>query len=96
MPWPWQRWRQRQAQRNGRFAACFEPYRGEEWVALDLETTGLDPRVDEILSIAAVRGDAQRLRLRERLELTVRSRSERIADSTRHHQLRPVDVHDAL
>ena len=96
MHWPWQRWRQRRAQADGRFAACFEAYRGDEWVALDLETTGLDPRVDEILSIAAVRGDAHRLRLRERLELTVRSRSDRIAGSSRHHQLRPVDVRDAL
>lgn len=96
MLWPWQRWRHRRARRDGRFAACFAPCRGDEWVSLDLETTGLDPRVDEILSIAAVRGDAQRLRLRERLLLTVRSRSHRIGGSSRYHQLRPVDVRDAL
>jgi len=93
---PWRRWRERRAQREGRFATCFGPEPEGEWVSLDLETTGLDPRRDQILSMAAVRGDAARLYLRDRLDLTVRSRSPRIADAVRYHRLRPMDVRDAM
>lgn len=96
--WPGvaRRWWERRAHAGGPHAACFTPHRGDDWVALDLETTGLDPARDEILSIAAIPGATNRLQLRDRLVLTVRSRSTRIGDAIRHHGLRPVDVHDGL
>ena len=43
-----------------------------EWVALDCETTGLDVRTDEIVSIGAVRIEGDRIVTSERLELLVR------------------------
>ena len=96
LPGPARRWWERRVHRDGAFAACFKPSHGSEWVALDLETTGLDPARDEILSIAAVPGHAHCLYLRDRLQLTVRSRSSRIGEAIRHHRIRPVDVQDGL
>ena len=86
------RWLERRAARHGPHAALFAPSSGEEWVSLDLETTGLDPARDEILSIGAVRGCGRRVRLRDRFELMVRSDSARIGEAVRHHRIRPVDV----
>jgi DNA polymerase-3 subunit epsilon len=94
--WPWTRWLERRRHAGGPYAALFEPYRGNEWVALDLETTGLDPARDEILALAAVPGEGSRLKLRERLDLLVRSDSSRIAEAIRHHRLRPDDVAEGV
>jgi DNA polymerase-3 subunit epsilon len=43
-----------------------------EWVSLDCETTGLNVRTDEIVSIGAVRIVGNRIMTSERLELLVR------------------------
>lgn len=96
MNWPWTRWLERRRHAGGPHAALFEPYLGEEWVALDLETTGLDPARDEILALAAVPGEGSRLKLRERLDLLVRSDSPRITEAIQHHRLRPDDVADGV
>lgn len=92
MSWPWTRWLERRRHAQGPHAALFAPHSGEDWVALDLETTGLDPSRDEILALAAVPGQGRRLLLRERIDLLVRSDSPRITEAIRHHRLRPDDV----
>lgn len=92
MNWPWTRWLERRRHAGGPHAAMFKPYLGDEWVALDLETTGLDPGRDEIIALAAVPGAGTRLKLRERLDLLVRSDSSRITEAIKHHRLRPDDV----
>lgn len=92
MNWPWTRWQERRRHGHGPHAALFESHAGEDWVALDLETTGLDSRKDAILAIAAVRAEGNRLKLRDRLDLLVRCDSPRITEAIRHHRLRPADV----
>jgi DNA polymerase-3 subunit epsilon len=94
--WPWTRWLERRRHAGGEYGALFAPYRGDEWIALDLETTGLDPSRDEILSLAAVPGQGTRLKLRDRLDLVVRSDSPRITEAIRHHRLRPDDVAEGV
>lgn len=72
------------------------PYHGEELVSLDLETTGLDPRSDEIVSIAAVPIRNGVLRLSERFTCLVCPGRDFDIQSIRHHRLRPSEVADAL
>ncbi|PKM15818.1 MAG: DNA polymerase III subunit epsilon [Gammaproteobacteria bacterium HGW-Gammaproteobacteria-2] len=72
------------------------PYHGEELVSLDLETTGLDPRSDEIVSIAAVPIRGCVLRLSERFTCLVSPGREFDIESIRHHRLRPSEVAGAL
>jgi DNA polymerase-3 subunit epsilon len=67
-----------------------------EWVSLDCETTGLNVRSDEIISIGAVRIVGNRILTSERLELLVRPEKGVSADSVRIHRLREQDVAQGL
>lgn len=74
------------------FRYMFEVPPENEWVSLDCETTGLNVRSDEIISIGAVRIVGNRLMTSERLELLVRPERGVSADSVRIHRLRETDV----
>ena len=75
-----------------RFRFMWDAPPANEWVALDCETTGLNVRTDEIISIAAVRINGNRVMTSERLELLVRPERRVSAESVRVHQLREQDV----
>lgn len=78
------------------FAFMFDPPPPNEWVALDCETTGLDPRNDEIVSIGAVRIVGERVLTSQRLELLVRPTRAVPGESVRIHRLRGRDLQDGL
>jgi len=67
-----------------------------EWVSVDCETTGLDTRRDDIISIGAVRIVGDRVMTSEALSLLVRPSKALTADSVRVHRLRDQDVADGL
>jgi DNA polymerase-3 subunit epsilon len=75
-----------------RFRFMWDAPPDDEWVALDCETTGLNVRTDEIISIAAVRIRGNRVMTSERLELLVRPEKRVSAQSVRVHHLREQDV----
>lgn len=64
----------------------------EEFIALDCETTGLNPRVDDIIAIAAVRISGNRILTSDRFEAIVRPDKKPTSDSIKVHQLREQDV----
>lgn len=78
------------------FKFMFDPAPEGEWVSLDCETTGLNVRTDEIISIGAVRIVGNRIMTSERLELLVRPEHGVSAESVRIHRLRELDVAQGL
>jgi DNA polymerase-3 subunit epsilon len=71
----------------------FRPGPPDEAVSLDCETTGLDPRVDEVVAVAAVRIRGNRILASERFEATVRPEDARSSSaSIKVHGLRERDV----
>jgi DNA polymerase-3 subunit epsilon len=78
------------------FRFMFEAPPPNEWVSLDCETTGLNVRSDEIISIGAVRIVGNRILTSERLELLVRPQKGVSADSVRIHRLREKDLEQGL
>jgi DNA polymerase-3 subunit epsilon len=78
------------------FKFMFDPSPPNEWVSLDCETTGLNTRTDEIISIGAVRIVGKRIMTSERLELLVRPERGVSAESVRIHRLREQDVAQGL
>lgn len=96
IPQGWLRLLQRawrlQRLRDPAYRFMFEPPPPGEWVALDCETTGLNVRLDEIISIGAVRIVGNRIITSDRLELLVRPEHGVSAQSVRIHRLREQDV----
>jgi DNA polymerase-3 subunit epsilon len=78
------------------FKFMFDAPPPNEWVALDCETSGLNVRTDEIISIGAVRIVGNRIMTSERLELLVRPERGLTADSVRIHRLRERDLANGL
>jgi DNA polymerase-3 subunit epsilon len=78
------------------FAFLYDAPPPDEWVTIDCETTGLDTRRDQIVSVAAVRIAGNRLLTSQRLELLVRPERKLKDASVRVHQLREQDVAQGL
>ncbi|GAB2792005.1 3'-5' exonuclease [Halomonas shantousis] len=78
---------------NGSYAWLFVPYVGEEMVALDCETTGLDPKSAELVSIAAVKLRGDRVLTSDSLDIRLQRPEGLGGDSIRIHGLRGVDLH---
>jgi len=79
-----------------RFRFMYDPPPPNEWVSFDCETTGLDTRRDEIISIGAVRIVGNRVMTSERLELLVKPSKGVSSESVRIHGLRERDVAGGL
>lgn len=84
------------ALRQPDYRFLFAPPPAQEWISLDCETSSLDPKTAEILSIAAVPVRANRICRAEALHLTLRPEHDIAPDSIVIHQLRQQDVADGL
>jgi DNA polymerase III subunit epsilon len=74
------------------YAFLFEPAPPGELVGIDCETTTLDIRRAELLSVAAIRIRGDRILTSERLELVVRPEGKPGEQGVLIHQLRPLDI----
>ena len=82
--------------RKDRWRNLFAPYRGDELVALDIETTSMDVKQAEILSIAAVIIKANRVKTSHKLALTIQAPANLPAESVKVHLLRRIDLADGV
>ena len=86
---PLARWWLRRRHGGGEWAGLLQAPPADEWVSLDLETTGMDPAKDHILSLAAVPVRDGRVWLSERFERSVHTARAFGIDSIRHHRITP-------
>lgn len=70
----------------------FEPGPPDEAVAIDCETTGLNPRKDDIVAIAAIKIRGSRILTSRRFEATLRPEAKMKPDAIKIHRLREADV----
>jgi DNA polymerase-3 subunit epsilon len=82
--------------RDPAYGFLFEQEHPTEVVVFDTETTGLDRRRSDIISLAAIRIRANRLLLSQHLQLTVRPSRDIEHAAMAVHGLRPMDVADGL
>ncbi|MFT6914000.1 MAG: DNA polymerase-3 subunit epsilon [Motiliproteus sp.] len=89
-------YREKKKHRAGPYGYLFEPYRGDEVVSLDCETTSLDVSKAEILSIGAVRIQGRRVKTSERLDIKLKPPKSLTGDSIKIHKLRAMDLSDGV
>ncbi|MDD2837835.1 MAG: 3'-5' exonuclease [Sulfuricurvum sp.] len=86
----------RRSLKDDAYAWLFEPYYGDEVVVFDTETTGLDTKKDEVLSIGAVKVKGDRILTSESFEIFLKPSREISAESIKIHHIRPCDLEDAV
>jgi len=79
-----------------RFAFLFEDEQSDEVVVFDCETTGLNPKVDEIISIGAVKIRGNKILTNEALHLYVEQKKQIKHESITIHQIRHCDLENAI
>lgn len=82
--------------RDPAYRHLYEPDGSGERIALDCETTGIDPKRDEIIAVAAIPIRDNRLLTSRKLSLTIRPERAPTADTMKVHHLRPMDVAGGL
>lgn len=84
--------KEKKAHRNGPYGHLFEPYAGDEVVSLDCETTSLDIKEAEVLSIGAVKIKGSRVRTSDRLDIKLKPPKSLTGDSIKIHKIRAMDL----
>ena len=79
-----------------KFAFLFDESQDDEVVVFDCETTGLDPKKDEIISIGAVKIKGNKILTNEAFHLFVEQKKQISHESITIHQIRHCDLEDAL
>jgi len=90
------RWLLKRKAGDGEWACLLRPAPPGEWVSLDLETTGLDPKQDHILSLAAVPVRDGRVLTSERFERRIRADRAFGIESIRHHHITPDEAAEGV
>lgn len=82
--------------KDPRYRFLFDEYFGNELVAFDCETTGLNPQKDEIISLAAVKIRNNQIIMSEKLQLFVKPKGEINIESIKIHHIRACDVSNGI
>jgi len=77
------------------FDFLFEEDESDEYVVFDTETTGLNPQVDDIISIGAVKIRGNKIITSETFEVFIKAKSQINAKSIEIHQIRNCDLDGA-
>jgi len=95
----WRKWmlsRRKRKLKDPAYAWLFEPYEGDEYVAFDTETTGMDPKKAEILTIGAVKIRGNRILSGESFHLSLKPQGTIDEAAIRVHHIRNCDMKEAL
>jgi DNA polymerase-3 subunit epsilon len=90
------RLKERYDHKGGPYAHLFESYSGDEVVSLDCETTSLDVKQGEILSIGAVKIKGNRVITSDRLDIKLKAPPSLTGDSIKIHKIRASDLAEGI
>lgn len=90
-----QKWNRKNL-RDERFAFLFDEPLEDEVVVYDCETTGLNPKVDDIISIGAVKIKGNKILTNEAIHIFVKQNKQISHKSIAIHQIRHCDLRGAI
>jgi len=79
-------------QKDGEYSFMFEPYNGDEVIALDCEMTDLDPQKAELVSIGAVKIKGTQVLTSQKLDIKLQKPDSLTGDSIKIHRIRRIDL----
>ena len=77
---------------NPAYRFLFQPGPPDEVVVIDCETTGLNPRRDEMIAVAAIKVRGRRILTSDAFRVVIRSDKPPTAESIKVHHLRAQEV----
>ena len=80
---------------DDKYNFLFDIPTADEYICLDTETTGLNPKKDEILSIGAVIIKENKILMRKTFNIFVKPSKNVSAESIKIHHIRPIDLENA-
>ncbi len=80
---------------DAKYDYLFDKYEGDELVCFDCETTGLNPKVDDIITIGAVKIKDKKILTSTAFERMVRPKKELSAESIKIHRIRDCDLENS-
>jgi len=86
----------KKALKDEKFAFLFDEPQDESIVVFDCETTGLDVKKDEIISIGAIKIKDNKILTSKAFEVYIKPEGELTSNSIKIHQIRNCDLQDAL
>jgi DNA polymerase-3 subunit epsilon len=82
--------------KDEKFRFLFDNDTTGEYVVFDTETTGLNPKQDEILSIGAVKIKDNKILISQTFEIYLKNSAEISSKSIEIHHIRPCDLKNAM
>lgn len=82
--------------KDARFSFLFDKAPEDEYIVYDTETTGLNPKNDELLSIGAVKIKGDKILTSEKFELFIKPTKEIDEKSIKIHQIRNIDLKNGV
>ncbi len=82
--------------KDTRFSFLFDNAIPNEYVCLDCETSGLNPKKDEILSIGAVHIKENKILMRKTFNIFLKPSKNINPESIKIHHIRPIDLENGL
>jgi DNA polymerase III subunit epsilon len=92
----WQRWRNRKKLKLENYAFLFEEPPENEQVCFDCETTSLNTKKANLLSIGAIKIQKHKILTSQKLELFIKPRTEIEEASIKIHHLRHCDLENGI
>ena len=81
--------------KDEKYEYLFDPYEGDEYVCFDCETTGLNPKKDEIISIGAIIIKGDTILHSQKFERFAKTKQALSAQSIQIHHIRECDIENA-
>ncbi|MFA6190748.1 MAG: 3'-5' exonuclease [Sulfurimonas sp.] len=81
--------------KDNSFSYLFDEDKSGEYIVFDTETTGLNPKMDEILSIGAVKIRDNKILTSQTFEVYLKNSKEISSKSIQIHRIRPIDLKNA-